>query len=79
MQLTLPGFSQTTENKAGGQSDIIGRAIAGNNRLADGRTLTEAYPEKYSNCLTDWVALLIAEEKAKLSLAQIQDIPEKGD
>jgi len=48
---------------------IIGKAIAGNNRFADGRTFAEVYPEKYGNPLTDYVNLVIAEAKAKLSIA----------
>jgi hypothetical protein len=48
---------------------IIGKAIAGNGRLADGRTLADVKPE-YANPLTDYVNLVIAEAKAKLSLAQ---------
>jgi hypothetical protein len=47
---------------------LIGRAIAGNGRLAGGGTLLEKYPERYRNVLTDWVDLLIAEAKAKQSL-----------
>jgi hypothetical protein len=44
--------------------DILGRAIAGNNRGADNDlTFEERYPARYSNPLTDWVRLLIAESK----------------
>ena len=46
---------------------IIGKAIAGNNRFRDGRTFAEVFPKKYGNVLTDYVNLVIAEAKAKLS------------
>jgi len=52
------------------EGSILGKALAGSGRLADGTTLLEKYPEKYSNVLSDWIALLIAEEKAKLSMKQ---------
>lgn len=47
--------------------NIIGKAIAGNGRLHDGRTLAETKAE-YNNPLTDWVVLLTAEVKARQSL-----------
>ena len=49
-------------------ANMIGRAMAGNGRLADGTTLLEKYPKRYANPFTDWVGLLIAEAKANASL-----------
>jgi hypothetical protein len=57
-----------TSNDARDFGSLIGRAIAGNGRLSDGTTLLEKYPEKYQNCFTDWIDLLIAEVRAKQSL-----------
>ena len=51
---------------------IIGKAIAGNGRLSDGRTLADVYPEKYDNPLTDYVNLAIAEAKARHSLKKLK-------
>ena len=55
----------------------IGKAIAGNGRLADGRTLAEVKPE-YANPLTDYVNLVIAETKANQSLEQQKIVAERG-
>ena len=55
----------------------IGKAIAGNGRLADGRTLADVKPE-YANPLTDYVNLVIAETKANQSLEQQKIVAEMG-
>lgn len=50
--------------------NVIGKAIAGLGTLSDGRTLAEAYPEKYDNPLTDYVNLVIAQTKADMEIAK---------
>jgi hypothetical protein len=50
--------------------EIIGKCFAGNNRLADGTTLADKYPKKYDNVLADYVNLVIAETKARMSVEQ---------
>ena len=47
---------------------IIGKCIAGNNRLGDGRTLADKYPKKYDNVLADYINLVIAQTYYNQSL-----------
>ena len=46
---------------------IIGKALAGHFLVDSGVPLVDL-PKKYQNPLTDWVALVVAESKAKRAL-----------